>query len=256
MRRIIVLNKKGGVGKTTTAVNLAAALAEEGKRVLLLDLDGQRNSTTWCLGLASPNPKVDILDAVLDGSDPMELVQDANFTGVQIIPASKELLSAEGRISNITAVHSLRKSMANWPDRWDFVLMDCPPDMKSLTIMAMLAATDAIVVSKPGSMDITGIASVLDDIANVQSDFNPNLKISGILLSQTDMRTRASKDAISIIEESYPDLLFTTTIRSNVRFLEAHGYGQPITQYAPTSTGAQDYRALAAEFLSRNGGKS
>jgi len=254
MKRIAIVNKKGGVGKTTTAVNLSAALAEQGCRVLLLDLDGQRNATQWCLGLSAPEPEQDIADVLMDNGDPTSLVVDTAIPGVQLIPAGRGLSDAELKMTKAGSEVRLRRSVEKWPQDWDYIIIDCPPDMKKLTASAIIAATDVLIVSKPGTMDLAGMQSLLADVEEAREYLNPELNVSGILLSQADPRTLATRQAIEMIRESFPGMLFDTVIRMNVRFLEAHGWAEPITTYAPRSTGAKDYRALARELAARNGG--
>lgn len=253
MRRIAIVNKKGGVGKTTTAVNLAAALGEMGKQVLLIDLDGQRNTTEWCLGLATPEPEQDIADALMAGSDVTQLAVSTPIAGVELIPASSDLLDAELKMNKPGAEVRLRKNMESWTRTWDYVIIDCPPDLKKLTASAIIAASDVIITAKPGTMDLSGISKLLDDLQDAKEYLNPDLNVAGILLTQADKRTIPTKQAIQMLSETFPGMLFDTIIRLNMRFLEAHGWGQPIMTYAPNSAGDQDYRALAQELMIRFG---
>lgn len=252
--KIALVNQKGGVGKTTTAVNMSACLAEMGKRVLLIDLDGQRNSTLWCLGMSTPDPDPDLLDVFLAEGDIRVLIKESLIPGLHIIPASEAMREAQGRMTNITQVLLLKRALSKCESEWDCIVMDCPLGMQTLTIAALVAATHAIIPSQPGGMDVTGITTVMGQIDRIKTDINPNLTLAGILLTRTKPRTYLTSAAAEMIRKAFPDLLYDTMIRESVRFGEVYSWSQSILDYESDKTGKIDYRAFTQEFLARDGG--
>lgn len=255
MRKIAIVNQKGGCGKSTTTVNLGAALGLLGKKVLLIDLDGQRNTTRWCD--VAELERDDLIERLMEHANPLELVVPTKMQNVDVIPASRGLYDCESRMSGPMVELRLRMSMKTWSQPWDYVLMDCPADFKTLTSSAILAATDVLIVTKPGGMDIDGMQELFLQLGFARESLkmlNADINVLGVLLCQVDPRTRAAKDCTQYISEAYPGLLFDTVIRHSTRFLECPSWHQPITEYATGSAGDKDYRALAGEVIERTGG--
>ncbi len=246
MKRIAVANQKGGVGKTTTAVNLAAYLARLGKRVLLVDLDPQANATSG-LGVRHVDGGV---HAVLDGRvSPEDAVVVLEPFGLDLLPASPDLVGASAGL--VEDPYRLREQLEPlWP-AYDLVLFDAPPSLGPLTLNALVAAEGVLVPLQAEYYALEGIAGLMDTIAEVRARLNPTLRLLGILLTMFDGRTLLAQQVEANVRDHFGDLVFWTVIPRNVRLSEAPSYGKPVAYYAPTSTGAQAYRRLAEEVIRR-----
>ncbi len=247
MRTIAIVNQKGGTGKTTTAVNLAACLAENDHRVLLIDLDPQANATSW-YGVQEEGQG--LFQVLVENGNLLDVVHQTGIGNVSIIPSSAWLLGAEKALAGEVGAELLlsRKLAAIEPPIWDYVLFDCPPTLGVLTINALVAAKEIIVPVEPNILALHGLAQLLQTTEVVRERLNPELSIRGILPCRVDKRTRHSMEVLDELQERFGSLLLGTRIRQNVRLAECPSFETPITHYASNSRGAQDYRALAQEI--------
>jgi chromosome partitioning protein len=249
-RTLAIASGKGGVAKTTTAVNLAAALGELGRRVLVVDLDPATSASSW---LARPDPGRGLLDALTNGGSLAGLIQESRAPGVDLIPASQSLAAAEKALAGeVGAETLLREALSRLaPDRWDLVLMDCPPALGLLAIWALVACREVLMPLEPHPMAMAGLAQMLRTVETVRTRLNPDLAVAGIVVCRGDPRTRLYHEAVAELDARYAGLLFATRIRQTIRLSEAPSHGLPITQYSASSHGAEDYRALARELEKR-----
>lgn len=251
MRVITVANQKGGCAKTTTVVNLAASLAELGKKVLVIDLDPQGNASDW-LGAQSID---DASFRLLTEKGPVDdLIEDSSIASVQIIRASRELAQVEKALAGELSIETkLKRRLASLfkNSKWDFVLIDTPPTLGILTINALTAANELLVPVTTHVMSLSGVAQLLSTFEEVQEMLNPDLMIAGFVASRVDMRTRHARDVMESLKESFGDQVFSTLIRENVLLAEAPSFQEPILSYKPKSSASEDYRNLANELLQK-----
>ncbi len=256
MRTIAVVNQKGGVGKTTTTVNLAAALADAGRRVLVLDLDPQHSASTWYKAIRQGRGAYDLFTD--PRADLSSLVMDTAVEGVSIIPSSPLMYNVERAMAGEPgAEHSLRLKLGKLPSgRFDYLLADCPPSLGLLTVNALTAATEVFVPVEAHVLGLHGLDKLVQTVAVVRERLNPSLAITGIVACRVKAQTRHAQEVMNDIKGRFPDVYFQTTIRENVRLTECPSQGVPITAYAPTSHGAEDYRKLAQEVIAQENGGS
>ncbi|MGH2538327.1 MAG: ParA family protein [Candidatus Promineifilaceae bacterium] len=245
-----VAMQKGGVGKTTSVVNLAAFLACSGQRVLVVDLDPQSNATSN-FGFDKRAVKPSVYEALLAEGAAGAAVLEHEESGVALLPSSPALAGAEVELVNLMArEHRLRGALEPLRPAYDYVLIDCPPSLGLLTINALAAAADGVVIPiQCEYLALEGLSQLLDTIRLARRYLNPALKIRGLIMTMYDSRTNLSRQVVEEVRAHFPGQVFRTIIPRNVRLSEAPSYGQPISQYAPSSPGAIAYRILAAELL-------
>lgn len=249
MRTLAVTNQKGGSGKTTTAVNVAAALGERGESVLLLDLDPQGSASAW-LGVVEPGRG--IFDVLTSDGTLADCIQVAAVPNVSIVPSSPWLVGAEKALAGeVGAETLLRSHLRKLPKRWEWIIIDCPPTLGVLALQALVACRELLVPVTTEAMAVAGLASLLQTLERVQDRLNPDLTIAGIVACRVDARTRLAREILERLRERFGTQLCKTVIRESVRLAEAPSHHQPILTYAPESHGAEDYRALAAELVKR-----
>jgi chromosome partitioning protein len=244
-------NQKGGVGKTTTVVNLGSYLALAGERVLVVDLDPQGNATSG-LGLNRAVIERSVYDAVIDGVPIEELIVPGPVPGLDVVPSSIALAGAEVELAPMEGrERRLRRLIAN-VDGYDYVLIDCPPSLGLLTVNALTAADSVLVPLQCEYYALEGLTQLLATLDLIRDHLNPDLAMQGIALTMYDGRTKLSAAVAAEARRHLRDRVFDTVIPRNVRLSEAPSYGLPISSYAPESSGAIAYAALTAEFLERD----
>lgn len=246
MRTIAVTNHKGGSAKTTTTVNLGAAFAERGQRVLIIDMDPQGSASAW---LGVPDAVFNVTRAIRGDAKLTELVYETTAPGVQLVPSSPTLIVNAGRGESDVALGFMR-AMERLPSLWDIVLVDCAPTLGYLTVAPLAVCQGILIPVEAQALGLSGLASIVAMTERVRSGLNPGLQIDGILACRIN-RTTHSRLVIERIEATYPGLALRTHVRENTRLAEAPGFHLPISRYAPGSSGDNDYRAAAGELLGR-----
>ncbi|MEM7699321.1 MAG: ParA family protein [Verrucomicrobiota bacterium] len=254
MKTIAIANQKGGVGKTTTSVNLGACLAEKGIRVIVLDLDPQANSTSALDFVPGENPS--IYQHLIGGGDVGELVRETKYKNLSIIPCDMDLAGCEIEMAREDDhLVRLRNLLAPFTrtDAADYVLMDCPPSLGVLMTSALAAADELIVPLQCEYFGLEGLSKIVGVHQQIkESGANPEVILEGIVMTMADSRTNLSAMVINDVREYFPEVIYETVIPRNIRLGEAPSYGQTIIEYAPSCSGAVAYRALADEFIRRH----
>jgi chromosome partitioning protein len=246
VRTIAVVNRKGGSGKTTTAVSLAAVLAERGLSTLLIDLDPQASASAW-LGEASEDRG--IFDAFVGARDLAGLAVKTKVPGLDLVPSSPWLLTAEQTLKGDMSVGVFRAT-ERLRQEWDFVIIDCPPSLSYLAVGALMAVREVIIPVEAHSIALPGVAAVVREMSRIQSDLNPHLR-SPVIVACRLNRTIHARQVVEELDRVYGWRLARSTIRESIRLAEAEAVRMPITSYAPESGASVDYRLLAEELLGR-----
>ena len=249
-KAIAIFNQKGGVGKTTTNINLAAGLAIKGKKVLVLDIDPQGNTTSG-LGISKrglENTMYEVL--ITDSYDPKNAVRHTVVEGLDIIPASVELAGAEVEMVQLEGREKrLKRALDTIRDGYDYIFIDCPPSLGLLTINSLTAVDSVLIPIQCEFYALEGVSQLMSTIELVRKSMNKNLEIQGVILSMFDGRTNLSIQVVEEVKRYFKQKVYTTVIPRNVRLAEAPSYGLPIMEYDPRSNGARAYMEFAEEFL-------
>ncbi len=249
-KRIAIFNQKGGVGKTTTNINLAACLAMKGKRVLVLDIDPQGNTTSG-LGISKRELENTVYNVLVDEDyDIKDAVIKTDVKGLDLIPASVDLAGAEVELVQIEGREkTLKQGLDKIKDDYDYIFIDCPPSLGLLTINSLAAVDSVLIPIQCEFYALEGVSQLVSTIELVKKSLNPSLEIQGVILSMFDGRTNLSAQVVQEVKKYFGNKVYATVIPRNVRLAEAPSYGLPITEYDPKSKGAEAYMDFAEEFL-------
>lgn len=250
-RIISVANQKGGVGKTTTTVNLGACLAQAGKKVLLIDMDAQGNATSG-IGIKKSDVSKDIYDVLVNEHPMKDVVHATNRDDLSIVPATIQLSGAEIELTAMMARESrLKLAIKEIEQDYDYILIDCPPSLGHLTINSFTASDSILIPVQCEYYALEGLSQLLNTVRLVQKHFNPELRIEGVLLTMYDARTNLGSEVVEEVRKYFRERVYDTIIPRNVRLSEAPSHGQAIIDYDPRSKGAEYYQALAKEVMHR-----
>lgn len=245
-----VVNQKGGVGKTTTAVNVAACLAEAGRRVLLVDVDPQANATSG-IGVVV-GEGLSTADVLLDGASAAEAIVASDIENLSVLPSHPDLAGAAVELpSRERREHLLSAALRPVAGDYQYVFLDCPPSLDLITVNALVAADRVLVPVQCEYYALEGLSRLMTTVASVRDHLNPALKVGGLLMTMHDARTRVSGDVVAEVRRHFPELMFTTVVPRNVRLAEAPSHGEPVIVYDPHCPGADAYFEVAKEVASR-----
>lgn len=250
-RIIAIANQKGGVGKTTTAINLSACLADKGKKVLAVDMDPQGNMTSG-LGLDKESIEKTVYDMIIGESDIEEVLQKETMENLDVLPTNIDLSAAEIELIDVENKEFIvRNSIQKIRDNYDFVIIDCPPSLSMLTINAMTTADSVLVPIQCEYYALEGLSQLIHTVELVKDRLNPDLEIEGVVFTMYDARTNLSLQVVENVKDNLQQNIYKTIIPRNIRLAEAPSYGMPINQYDPKSAGSESYMRLADEVISK-----
>lgn len=248
MQVISVVNHKGGAAKTTTAVNLSAALSESGRKVLVVDLDPQASASLW-LGVRSKGQE--FLESLMKGKGVGGLATGTK-AGIDLVPSGPAMASFEKLAADEDGAEGLlRNALAPLPESWDYVFLDCPPSLNLICVNALVASSRALVPVTAQVLSLEPLARLMDTMWKIRERLNPDLQLNGMFAARVDHRTAHGPEVVKLLRGQFGTNVYRATICENVELAEAAGFQQPVTTYAPESAGAKDYRALAKEFEKR-----
>ena len=255
-KAIAIFNQKGGVGKTTTNINLAACLAAKGKKILILDIDPQGNTTSG-VGISKRGLKVTTHEILIEDTyRPEEAIIPTGIKNLDIMPASVQLAGAEVELIQIAGREKrLKKAIDQVKPNYDYIFVDCPPSLGLLTINSLTAVDSVLIPIQCEFYALEGVSQLMSTIEIVKKNSNPDLQIEGVILSMFDGRANLSIQVVEEVKKYFKEKVYTTVIPRNVRLAEAPSHGMPVIQYDPKSAGARAYKEFAEEFLSNEGDK-
>ena len=250
MAKVIALcNQKGGVGKTTTAINLAAYLAISGKKILLIDIDPQGNATSG-LGIDKHSVKLSTYDILIEDADPKTVLMSTQIENLSLFPSNLSLTGAEVELVGVMGrEHKLKKALASLSGDFDFILIDCPPSLGLLTINSLSAANSVIIPIQCEYYALEGLSQLVNTINLIKENINPDLEIEGVLLTMADYRTNLTNEVINEVKKFFTSKVYSTVIPRNIRLAEAPGFGKPIVLYDKNSIAAKKYEDFSNELL-------
>lgn len=248
---IAIVTQKGGVGKTTSAVNLASALGELGKKCLLVDIDPQGNATSG-VGVNKRRVTLSSYDLLMGSEDGDKAAQPTGFANLAVIPSSVSLAGAEIEMVDIPRREArLKAALAPYREQYDFILIDCPPALGLLTLNALVAADTFLIPAQPEFYALEGMSQLIATVRQVKRLYNPTLELEGVLFTMYDGRTNLTQQVVAEVKKFFPRRVYATVIPRSVRLAEAPSHGRPINYYDKASKGAKAYRALAEEMLEK-----
>jgi len=251
-KTIAIVNQKGGVGKTTTAVNLAAAVGAKGKKVLLVDIDPQGNATSG-MGVEKRQLQSSAYDILINDSKAKDVIKTSKFKNVDILPANMNLAGAELELVEIENRETkLKLALAQVKDEYDYIFMDCPPSLGLITLNALCSADTIMVPIQCEYYALEGLSQLMSTVRQVKRLYNPHIELEGVILTMYDGRLNLTQQVVEEVKKFFPNKVFKTVVPRNVRLSEAPSFGQPVMYYDRLSKGSSAYEELAKEFINQN----